>query len=85
MKYTVVWEPAAERKLAELWNAGPDRADITMAADAIDRVLGRDASTQGEARDGNTRILIRSPLAVYFEVREADCLVSVYAVWRWSA
>jgi hypothetical protein len=25
MKYTVVWQPFAERKLAELWNAGPDR------------------------------------------------------------
>ena len=84
MKYTVVWQPAALGKLAELWNAGPDRADITAAANAIDRLLGRDASTQGEAREGNTRILICAPLAVYFQVQEADRLVSVYAIWRWS-
>ena len=42
MKYTVVWRPSALRRLAELWNAGPDRADISTAANAIDRILKHD-------------------------------------------
>lgn len=58
MKYTVVWHPAALRRLAELWTEAPDRAAVTAAANAIDRTLGQDAPAQGEQREGDTRILI---------------------------
>jgi len=85
MTYTVVWEPTAEKALAELWNTGPDRAHITAAADTIDQTLRRDPATKGEARADDTRILICRPLAVYFTVRADDRLVTVFAVWRWSA
>jgi hypothetical protein len=62
----------------------PDRAAIAAAANRIDRLLLQDASSQGEARAGDTRILICAPLAVYFRVQEGDCLVSVFDVWRWT-
>jgi hypothetical protein len=85
MNWTVVWQPAAEGRLAELWNGGPDRAAITAAANAIDRMLARDPLAAGEARTGAVRILIQPPLAVEFTVSEPDRLVSVYAVWRWGS
>ena len=84
MKYTVVWQAPALRRLAELWNDATDRAAIARAADAIDRLLGTDAAQQGEARSGNMRILFVGPLAVLYEVEELDRLASVFAVWRSS-
>jgi plasmid stabilization system protein ParE len=82
MKFTVVWLPSALRQLAHLWNNGPDRAAITAAANAIDYELAHDPESKGESRSGGTRILPIPPLAVYFDVREQDRLVSVSAVWR---
>lgn len=41
MSYSVTWRPSAERDLADLWNAAPDRAEVTRAADAIDAALAR--------------------------------------------
>jgi len=83
MKYMVIWLPSAEQRLAQLWTTGPDRAAITAAANAIDRTLAADPDTQGEARAGQTRILIEEPLAVYFKVNEQDRRVTVWDVWRW--
>jgi hypothetical protein len=84
MKWTVVWQPAADDRLCELWNAGPDRAAIAQAADQIDWLLRRDPLHQGEERDGDIRVLIVPPLAVGYTASEPDCLVSVFAVWRWG-
>jgi hypothetical protein len=70
MKYTVIWKPSAEQRLAQLWITGPDRAAITAAANAIDRTIANNPDTQGEARAGVTRILIEEPLAVYFKVNK---------------
>jgi hypothetical protein len=83
MRYTVVWQPAAEQRLADIWMAAPDRAEVTRAANRIDARLAQDPQLVGEARDGTTRILVESPLAVYFDVNEPDRLVSVWAVWRY--
>lgn len=84
MKWTVVWQPSAERRLTELWNNGPDRAAITVAANAIDQMLASNPLSVGEARDGNRRIVVVPPLAVYYTVSEPDRLVSVFDVWRWG-
>jgi hypothetical protein len=82
MRYTVVWRPDAEQRLADLWMAAPDRAVVTRAANRIDARLGNDPQLAGEAREGMTRILIEPPLAIYFDVSEPDRLVTVWAVWR---
>jgi plasmid stabilization system protein ParE len=83
MMYTVVWTPSALRDLADLWNNATDRAAVTSAADTIDSLLARDPLSQGEARAGSRRILVVESLAVYFEVRDLDRLVTVLDVWRW--
>jgi hypothetical protein len=84
MRFTVVRLPPAVRQLAHLWNVGPDRAAITAAANAIDYQLAHDPTAKGEAKSGKTCLLVIPPLAVYFDVEEQDCLVSVWAVWRWK-
>jgi hypothetical protein len=82
MKYEVVWRPVAEGRLADLWTAGPDRAAVTSAADAIDSTLARRPRDLGESRRGGTRILIEKPMAVLYEVVEDDRRVYVLDVWR---
>jgi plasmid stabilization system protein ParE len=84
MSYTVLWKPAAERQLTELWIQAADQGAVAAAADRIDALLKRDPETAGESRPGGTRILILPPLAVHFRVLEADRLVYVASVWRWG-
>ena len=82
MNYTVIWRPAAERKLANIWTSADDREAVTEAADAIDTLLGTSPLDVGESRVSNIRILPVLPLSVYYDVHEADRLVAVWAVWR---
>jgi hypothetical protein len=83
MSWTVEWTPSTLNDLADLWNKAPDRAAVTAAANAIDAALARDPTSQGEARDGDTRILFVEPLVVLFEVDPANRHVRVFDVWRW--
>jgi hypothetical protein len=62
----------------------PDRNAVTAASRAIDVRLGHDPLSQGEAREGNLRILFVPPLAVLFEVELDDCRVTVLDVWHYS-
>jgi plasmid stabilization system protein ParE len=80
MTYTVVWKPAAERRLAEIWNAATDRAEIAEAANEIDAILRARPRSEGEARDGATRILFVGSLAVHYDVLEDDLRVDVVSV-----
>ena len=82
MTFTVVWKPEAERALAALWNVAPDRQAVTDAADMIDILLRTEPLEVGESRVANVRILTVFPLSVYYDVREDDRLVAVWAVWR---
>ena len=82
MMYTVIWRPAAERQLASLWTNAEDRQSVTQAADDIDALLRTSPLEVGESRVSNIRILTVSPLAVYYDVHEADRLVAVWAVWQ---
>jgi plasmid stabilization system protein ParE len=77
MNFTVVWKPTAESKLAKIWAEASDRRAVTNAADSIDLLLGASPNEVGESREQNTRILNVSPLSVYYDVYEEDCLVSV--------
>src|SRR5262249_46426250 len=64
MNFTVVWDPAAEQELAELWINAPDRNAVTQAANHIDRTLQTDPEQHGESRPDGRRILIVAPLGV---------------------
>jgi hypothetical protein len=82
MNYTVLWGSDAERRLAELWLSATDQQAIADAADAIDAALSHNPRAAGESRVGDTRILLESPLGVYFDVSIADRTVFVWMVWR---
>ena len=82
MTWTVVWHAATQDELAELWLAASDRADLTRAADLIERRLRRDPYSFSESRDDTSRIMIEPPLAVAYDVSDDDCMVTVWAVWR---
>ena len=84
MKYTVVWRPSAEGKLAEIWTNARNREAITTAADAIDAMLLHRPLDVGESRSGKSRILLVPPLCVYYDVHESDRLVAVWSVWQRS-
>jgi hypothetical protein len=49
MKYTVVWKPAAEVELADLWISATDRSAIAAAANEIDARLKLAPHTVGES------------------------------------
>jgi hypothetical protein len=83
MKYTVVWMPSAEDRLAEIWISEQDRARVTAAADEIDRLLGTDPEGIGQVRTDKIRLLVEPPLGVYYEVLPKDMKAQVRAVWRW--
>jgi hypothetical protein len=82
MTFTVIWQPTAQQRLAQLWMDGPNRQAISAAANAIDAALKREPLSQGESRFDSTRILVRPPLAVYYDVSKADRLVIAWVVWK---
>ena len=85
MKYTVVYLPSAEQQLADLWLKSADPTAVTRASDQIDQSLKDNPLAVGESRVANLRIVFEEPLAVVYDVREADLLVKVWAVWQWKA
>jgi plasmid stabilization system protein ParE len=80
MAFTVTWHPKAERELAELWLAASDRESIAQAADSIDQLLASDPWSGGEDFYGD-RLLVVSPLAVVYAIRERDRRVEILQVW----
>lgn len=79
-RYTVVWHRDAEDELAEAWLRAPNRPDVALAAAAIDRHLGSDATSKGIEVEGGLRQLVITPLRVLFVISETDCLVRVVHV-----
>jgi hypothetical protein len=80
MRYTVIWQPLAEEKLATIWIDAADRGAITVAAIEIDRRLKKNPESLGESRGGNTRWVVVPPLAVHFDVHQEDRVVRVLTV-----
>jgi plasmid stabilization system protein ParE len=83
MNWTVTYSPSAEKDLAEIWLVSSDQAEVAQAADEIDRLLGLDPFNAGESRDAGARIVVQFPLAVEFDIREHDRIVTVKAVRKW--
>lgn len=82
MKYTVVYVPEAEQQLAAIWNSSQQQAEVSRAANEIDRLLAYHAPSEGEARSGDVRLLIVPPLAVLYRIHPDDCIVRVAEVWE---
>ncbi len=84
MTHTVTWKQSAADRFAEVWMTAPDRAAVASAADMLDAALRADPHHQGESRGGKMRLVVVPPLAVVYEVLEADCLVERLAI-RYTA
>jgi hypothetical protein len=82
MKFTVVWFPSAQQRLAELWLEAGDKQRLTEAADRIDSLLMTNPLGVGEARTALVRYIFQFPIGVYYQVRRDDKIVEVRAVWR---
>jgi hypothetical protein len=64
-------------QLTAIWLGAADRNAVTVASDRIDRLLQSDPHAQGESRAENERFWIERPLAVTFEIRDAERKVIV--------
>jgi hypothetical protein len=81
MRYTLTWDPAARRRLAELYNPASDKRTFSAAANRIERELCDDADKK-RTPAGRFRVYSDDPLAVLFEVDPGDCMVRIHAVRR---
>jgi plasmid stabilization system protein ParE len=84
MRFTVVWKPEAERRLATIWTEATDRDAVTRAAGVIDRALRSDPENVGESRNKGRRICHEPPLGVIFRVSPPDRMVTVLTVWSYE-
>ena len=82
MKWTLIYFERAQDQLAAIWTIAPDQADVTWAADLIERRLRRDPYAISELRDGNSRIMIEPPLVAGYDVSDDDRMVTVWGFWR---
>jgi plasmid stabilization system protein ParE len=81
MRFTVMWHPAAEQELADIWLRAVDRSDVTQAANQIDQAPASEPLAKGEDFYGN-RLLVVVPLAVTYTVNEQDRTVLILQVWH---
>ena len=58
-----------------------DRAQVTSAADEIDRVLATRPLAVGESRMAHSRVVFQQPLGALYEVSDDDREVRVWLVW----
>jgi hypothetical protein len=80
MRYTVVWTSKAQSQLAEIWLEAKNRSAMSLVADELDELLSWDPLTAGEALYQMTRLFVRAPLAIIFEVIPDDRLERVRAI-----
>jgi len=80
MTFTVTWKPSAADALANAWLNSVCRGEIATAADDIDALLRVRPLDVGEPALLNSRILVRLPLAVVYDVRLEDRLVQILLV-----
>ena len=81
MRYTVIWLPDAETRLAALYNSAPDKQAFTAAANRIEVLLRDDPERHAEAL-GEFHTLTVEPVAVLFHIDPGDCMVRVVSVKR---
>jgi hypothetical protein len=79
MRYTVVYDPAAENELINIWMHAPDPNAVEDASNDIDRQLNRSPERSGHPFGPNRRLTVY-PLAVEFTVSPPDRMVRVIRV-----
>lgn len=81
MKFTVVWQPYAENRLAELWLSAWNRDSVTLATNRIEQLLAMCPDRVGEQRRNEDRVYFEGPLGVRFRLSLDDRIVQVLDVW----
>jgi hypothetical protein len=81
MRYTLIWEKAAENQLTRIWTRATDKQAVADASNRIDQELLIDAHRKGSPL-GVFRTYTDDPLAVLFHVNPGDCMVTVIQVRR---
>ena len=84
MRWTLTYLQSAQDQLATIWMNAPDQADVSRAANLIEQRLRKNPYSFSESRDDNSRVMIEAPLALNYDVRDDDRLVTVWAFWRIS-
>lgn len=82
--YTVVWHSAACELLAEIWLQARDRAEVSRAANAIDRSLKNSPAEQGRHEYDRVYRILYAPLEVFYEVIPEDRMVKVAFIRRFE-
>jgi hypothetical protein len=81
MRYTVIWKPEAERRLAELGMEAEEPERLANASNLIERELAANPAAVGEQRIGSIRVVVVPSLGMYFRLNSEDRQVSVLTVW----
>jgi mRNA-degrading endonuclease RelE of RelBE toxin-antitoxin system len=82
MRYSVLWSPDAEDRLAEIWLEAADRNDVTRAQAIVDEELATNPESKGTEVSEGLRRFKSEPLVVLFEIQTGARLVKVTAVRR---
>lgn len=81
MNFRVIWTPQAVLQLNRIWLAASNRSPTTAAALAIDYALGGNPHAVGQHLFDTLYQYDRPPLAVEFEVIDAEQQVLVLTCW----
>jgi|GEM_PF-1731733 len=83
MKYTVEYAPPAEDELVALWTNASDKRLVKATVNRLELPMSPDPKQVGESRGSPlTRIVLSSPLGLWFDIIEDDRKVLVLSVWE---
>jgi hypothetical protein len=85
--FEVRWTQSAPDDLARVWLDADSvqRHLITKAAADIETQLRYDPFAAGESREGNLRVLLVTPVGVFFRVHPQDRHAKIVALWAFSS
>ena len=82
MIHRVVWRKRVADQIHTaaflMFEHGRSEAPLNEALASITERLKHRPNEEGESREGNERVLIQSPLTVWYEVFEQDGVVVIY-------
>jgi len=81
IRFTVVWHPATEEQLTDIWLSSPDRQEVNRAVEVIDRELRINPQEKGAFGDEHSFLLSVPPLNVLYTVSDDDRIAKVMDVF----
>jgi hypothetical protein len=81
MNYTVEWTQPAEDELIALWMAAPDQSLMTTAVHRLEQRLQFNPYVGRAHQSSVNRVVLSSPIGIWFDIIEDDRKVLVLSVW----